>query len=346
MTEYKMSPLFSINGLIRYSATVIITIVTFYIFMKLHNNFDALVKAAYGVVEGKPHWLAYQNRLLGPYLTLATSKLGLTYSIALKIYFFITLLLENLLLQSIVKTTLKLDGRNAIIIVLIYCSLFLIYQDYWYYPWDSMDIIFFTLFTNMILLRTSNASIILLFFIALLNRESALFIAFYFIIKGIDLNNLPKIKIRSIYDVTLGLGLMFLGIIETKIVRTLLFLSKPNGRPDLEHETLGNFIVLKGNLAHILLNKEWIFIVVTLGLMSLIYRKFNQNQKELCIVYGAIMLGIITFGVATESRLYLMLIPMFILMSYTILREYFLRISSIFFTKKPLIHCDFSGKES
>ncbi|KTD67993.1 hypothetical protein Lste_1151 [Legionella steelei] len=311
-----MPSLLHVNGLKQYKFTIIITIVTFFIFMIGHQrNFDLLVKAAYGVIEGKPHWIAYQNRILGPYIVLAMSKLGLTYSTALKTYFFTTFLIENLLLQSIAKTTLKLEERRVRIFMLRYCVLFLIFQDYWYYPWDSMDIIFFTLFANMILTQSRDVWIVLLFFIALLNRESALFIAFYFIIRGINLNNAPKITISSINDVTIGLGLIVLGIAETKIVRTLLFQSKPDGTPDLQHEMLGNFIVLKENLTlNLTLNKGWFFIAITLGLLSLIYRKFNQNQKELFMIYVVIILSIITFAMIKESRVYLMLIPMFILL--------------------------------
>ena len=53
-----------------------IAVLAYKILMNIHwKNANTLIDAAKGVTKGTPHWIAYQNRLLGPYSILSISKL-------------------------------------------------------------------------------------------------------------------------------------------------------------------------------------------------------------------------------------------------------------------------------
>lgn len=296
---------------------LILSFITLYFFMMIHeNNFNQLTQAVYGVIEGKPHWLAYQNRLLGPYMVLAISKVGFSFYNSLKIYYWITITAEILLLFFVLRPFTATE-KAAYALVALYCLAFTLYQHSWYYAWDSMDVIIFTLFSYLVLKNSKTISMVTLFLISLLNRESALFIAFYFIVQGLDVKfekkNL-KINIISLKRIVLGLGMMIFGIIEIKFVRTLLFISKPNGLYDLKHKTLGNFINLPQNFVNFDI-RGWFFIYGSLSVLFMIYKSFNKNQNDLFLTYIAMMIGILVFGLIDETRLYLMLFPIFIFLS-------------------------------
>ena len=60
-----------------YLVVTIIVICAFKILMDMHNPMvDEVVSAALGVTEGRPHWLAFQNRLLGPYTIIGISNIS------------------------------------------------------------------------------------------------------------------------------------------------------------------------------------------------------------------------------------------------------------------------------
>ena len=88
-----------------YLIIVLVSIAVYNVFMLIHNfNFEDLSKAALGVIEGKPHWAAYQNRLLGPTIVYIISKcLGLAFSQALKIFYFLMILLQNVFLSFLLN---------------------------------------------------------------------------------------------------------------------------------------------------------------------------------------------------------------------------------------------------
>ena len=84
---------FSENRILPYLIVTFISICTFKMLMIRHGQYiDLLTSAAYGITEGKPHWLAYQNRLIGPYSILGISKLmGISFKSAWIIYHAITI---------------------------------------------------------------------------------------------------------------------------------------------------------------------------------------------------------------------------------------------------------------
>ena len=85
--------LFSKNNITPYLIVTFISVCTFKMLMIRHGQYiDLLTSAAYGITEGKPHWLAYQNRLIGPYSILGISKLmGISFKSAWIIYHAITI---------------------------------------------------------------------------------------------------------------------------------------------------------------------------------------------------------------------------------------------------------------
>ena len=62
-----------------------------------HNipNNEFSIKTTISVLENKPDWIAFQNRLLGPYLIFFLSKFTNSFVIAWKIYTALLIFIEN-----------------------------------------------------------------------------------------------------------------------------------------------------------------------------------------------------------------------------------------------------------
>lgn len=285
--------------------------------MQIHAvNFEALSQAAYGVIEGKPHWIAYQNRLLGPALVYWISQTGITYSQALQAFDLLMILLQNVILGVLLRKSTK-SRAEALIWIIVFSFSFICIQHLWFYPWDSIDLIVFTLFAWGILQAKSMLFFILLFCVGIANRESALFIALYIMIDSFRLSaRINDLYLKSRLKLITGAFLMLLGMAYTKIVRTFLFVSRQNGLDDKSHETIGNHIYLIDNLKNLFyvnffstaaINSA--FILGSTAYLLFFFRQYTDAQLKATLVYCAIVTNILIFGIINETRMYIILLP-------------------------------------
>lgn len=308
------------NNFIFIVVILLISIATSKVLMQIHNDhFNLLWRAAYSVLEGKPNWIAYQNRLLGPSIVYLISKIGVSYSFALIIYIFLMTALQNLLLYFLLRK-MNISCHNALIWVSLYSFAFLLVQYHWFYPWDSIDAIIFTLFAYGIFQGKSLRYFLLLFCVELLNRETALFIALYIIIDSFHfgpVNN--RFYLASKKKLIIGIFLILFGAIYTKAIRDYLFISRHNGLPDTAHELIGNHIYLISNLKNLffynlfslkVINTS--FILGTIVFLIYYVKLYTDAQIKLLLVYCAIVANILVFGLINETRMYIILIPFLI----------------------------------
>ena len=110
--------------------------------------------------------------------------------------------------------------------------MFVTFQDRsswgWFYTFDILTIIFFTIFSYLVVNKNSIYSLVILFVVALTNREDALFMAVFVAISAINFEiKKPFINFQDIRRFALGLTLMATAVLYTKYMRQHISLIPP-----------------------------------------------------------------------------------------------------------------------
>jgi len=299
--------------------SLVFGLVTFVVLDVMLADFWARsAEASYGVTLGITDWRAYQNRILGPYAVLLISGLGLSYVLALKVYTAIVVVLNAGLFYALANRVTNSVEKS--LGWLIFFSLFRVYlQKDTYFVWDSLELLLFTGLGYAALFQTSLAPLLVLFFVGLLNRESALLIGVFVAMDSVRYDKGPFEIALDKGKLALGTGLTLLGIVYTKLSRDLLFISTIGGRQDERHALIGNHLQFRWN-ASVILKKNWFTMdllhtaIVGVAFLWLLFRflQFSQRQQKAAILICLVFLTILLFGLFNETRILLPLLPMFI----------------------------------
>lgn len=298
----------------------------FAVLLFLHlPNLSQLAAADYGVIAGKPSWMAYQNRLLGPYLVLAMSSLGLRFETAWVIYNAIALETLGVLMFYLLRKE-GLAIQRIYIVMSLFMLVFLGFQHYWLYTWDITDVVISTLFAYGILKSKPISYFLLLFLIGILNRESALFIAVYCMLDAFRFDVARwRMAFASTAKLVVGAALLVGGIFYIHFIRLALFISLPDGQPDVEHAALGNHLCYYQNIQDLFFNNFFNrYIVVSLMLIfSVLFflsrcRKMQDQQLKCFLVLLVMILNILIFGILNETRMYFILFPFFMMLGLSL----------------------------
>jgi len=306
----------------------IISTFTFKVFDQIHfQNYENLSQAAYGVIIGKPRWIAYQNRLLGPYLVYFISKFGFSFQASLKVFTWLGIFVENIILHEILSKY-RFKTSSILGFIITFTFVFLAIQHYWFYTWDTIDIIIFTLFSWGIFVNKKLYYFMLLFVVALLNRESALFISSYLMVDSIVIKFKPNFTFILFSKIKLltGMLLTFVGIVYTNFIRHKLFVSTALGDKDLAHQELGNHIQIHTNYRDLVINnlnlKYSLFSLVFLNtiffILITLYASYNiknysQQAIKAYIIFILMIINVFVFGLINETRMYLVFLPFLML---------------------------------
>lgn len=303
--------------------TIVVSALTFRALYMMHGDWKDLADAAYGVITGRPHWRAFQNRLLGPYLVLGINTVVPTYRQSLLVFTALGLLAQNALFYILLRS-IYLSVRAAVLCVCFWSFMFLVLQDYWIYTWDMIDILIFTIISYIILFVDNKRLMIFLYPTAILNREIALFvpvICIFYEVYSIFYSRkyLTSINKREhiLYCITYIIFIIC-GFIYIKLSRDYLFLESSFGGVDGGNQFIGNHVNLFHNL------KEIFFVgflsgseayVVTLWMvviyLSIIFIETNNISIRLAILlFYMIVVNIIIFGLLNEARVYFPLISL------------------------------------
>jgi hypothetical protein len=318
------------SELLAYLLVSFLAICAYKILMTAHlPNMEALISAAKGVTEGKPHWIAYQNRLLGPYVILTISMLGVSFKTAWLIYHELTLQVFCVLIFWILRRE-GLAYKDAFANLIYILFAFLALQHNWFYTWDSIDIIIFTAFAYGILKAAPTRLFLVLFVIGILNRESALFIGAYLVLNSLTFSTGKIIpKLTNYKSIVTGSALLVAGALYTKTIRHALFVSKPDGLPDARHELIGNHVYFLSNLKSLFFinftNRNYyisVFILFAVFYFAGKYRKMNDNQIKLFLISMLLIFNILVFGILIESRMLFILLPFFLLLWLSVTNQF------------------------
>ncbi len=310
----------SFAELLAYLGVTFIAICAFKILLAIHSpNQEALISTALGVLEGRPHWLAYQNRLLGPYTVQLISMLGVSFKGAWMIYHATTLLVLCLLIYWMLRQE-KCSQKESLGYLVGFLFAFLTFQDDQFYTWDCIDLIVFTAFAYGIFRAHSRWFFVGLFLVGILNRESALFIAVYLMLDSVEFSKgraAPKLK--SIKSLAVGSVLLILGMAYTKFVRHALFVSRPSGAPDTHHELIGNHIYFLENLNDLFwtnfFDRNFVvsaFLLTAFAYFASRYKAMSDRQLKCFAMLAVLCLNILIFGIINETRMLFILFPFFL----------------------------------
>ncbi len=205
-------------------------------------------------------------------------------------------------------------------------------QDrHWLYPWDFLDIVIFSGLACCMWTTRRVLPLGLLFFAALLNRETALFIALWIILDGfgfISPQGWFTLNVVSRWKVAIGTLLLVGGAAITKIVRDSLFVTShyPGTGLDEAHALLGNHIYFGRNLAAFfignLMSLDYAFVTALIvGLVLLLARRWKRtdHQVRVTVLLLVMLANVFVFGLINETRMFLIFIPFILLMLQDIL---------------------------
>lgn len=316
------------------SISFLATFATVNIIYDMHTdqNWGEIISASQGVLTGYPHWRAFQNRLLMPGIINLMESVS-NPEIALLFIYCIGIFIHNIILVTIF---LKLFGYFcSIFALLLWCSGFILYQDYWLYPWDIFDLSVFLIIWYALYTKSNAKTLLVIFPFALLNRESALFLPIAYWLIQTDLNKIDVNKIWLIFwtPVTLITGsLLIFGVVWTKFIRDYLFIGSSFGGLDLDNSLIGNHIYLYENLTNILYF-NWISNILPINLITCFYitlaLKSILDSKALMpritsLYWLFLLTNIVIFGIFNETRMHFILFGFYLFHVISYIKKYHL----------------------
>tara|TARA_A100001015_G_scaffold320651_1_gene447836 strand:- start:3776 stop:4780 length:1005 start_codon:yes stop_codon:yes gene_type:complete len=293
--------------------SLIIALAGYLIIYQMHvdNNWKSWESVSSGVVEGKPIWKAFQNKILMPhiisfleiYLNKKQAFLGV-YLIGIFVHNIIFLIIFGRISNRIVSLT----------VLIIWTFLFVMHQHILFYPWDVFEISLFLIVWYCLYSGSHSTLILILYPLALLNRESGLFLPIAYWMIKVKFNDCEKITdlITKIFSKTsvVTLILVGLGVIWTIFIREYLLIEEIRDA-SLITEFYGTQIHLFTNLKYIFIN-NWLsrhFLVFNILLFFFIVvsiRNILGLDKSLplstSVFFLLLLTSMILFSMINETR--------------------------------------------
>ena len=294
----------------------------------------SMVTAAWGVVVGEPHWAEYQPRLLGPWLVRALSATG-WFGAGMNGFgrAFVALLLILTLAKSLILTHVSLrlhkSVPSALARTLVAVAAFGILQvPEWLYLWDHLDVIVFSLFLYGALAKRGILYFCLLFVVAILNRQSGLFVALWLLADGLWRRNPATGRIEwmtSWRRSLVGAGLLVTGLGLIHCEQTWLLVREVAREDNPAFVTEGAFHLTR-NLRTIglhVLNPNWtlgflpgLVVLVALAISIRALVKADDFMSKQALLLIAMLSSVLLFGLVNETRVFTMFIPFAALLPY------------------------------
>lgn len=283
----------------------------------LGAEFMASVQAIDGVMSGHPHWIIYQSRLAGPSIvTFASWVFSIRLETAYQAYIVLTLTAGGFLTFRFSRVLSGRDETAFATMLLFFVLAFCVIGNDYIYPWDFLDILFFTLFIFFVATEKPYWWFLLLFGGAVLNRESAFFIAPWLVLQPFIGERYSAANWRNCLA---GLSLVCLGAAFVLTMRYLLLIEEvappETGQPYGRHFQWvygenWQLIFLRLTYpfsSHVVPALFWIASYVVAALVALRNpRKFGL--MSLCFV--GLLSGVLIFGVMLETRILLEFVPL------------------------------------
>jgi hypothetical protein len=283
----------------------------------LGADFMASVQAIDGVMSGHPHWIIYQSRLAGPSIVkFASSVFSIRLETAYQAYIVLTMTAGGFLTFRFSRV---LSGRDEIAfaaMLLFFVLAFCVIGNDFIYPWDFLDILFFTLFIFFVATEKPYWWFLLLFGAAVLNRESAFFIAPWLVLQPFIGGRYAVAKWRNCLA---GLALVCLGAAFVLTVRYMLLIDEvappETGQPYGRHFQW----VYRENWHVIFLRLKYpfstnvvpaLFWIASYFVAALVALRDPRKFGLMSLCFVILLSGVLVFGVMMESRILLEFVPL------------------------------------
>jgi hypothetical protein len=270
------------------------------------------------VLDGRPPWRAFQNRLLGPLALRAVERAtGLSPAAASGAFAGLMILAKNAVAFALLARFTGGPARG-LCLTAVGAAAFVACGHPLFYPWDFLDLIIFHAFAYMVFAgRAAGPAFLALFVAALLNRESAAFFGFWLLCLAAARWHLRRCLARR--DLALGALLVLAAVVFTKAARDVLFVESPLVGADQPNAALGNHLALGANLAQVLANFASVQVYVNAYLLGIaaqgvaLARSGRRSGDPHRLALGLYVLGflavVLAFGAVNETRVYLVHLP-------------------------------------
>jgi hypothetical protein len=324
-------------GLLALSALASTFLTRIFLLLRLDNYAENFVVSEY-LLAGTPHWRGFQNRLLGPLIQQGIEYtgriLGLWHSpsAAYDVYVFVALTGVAFCFALVGRARFSgTSERIAYSLVLLLC--YVLTQDRrWFYPWDPLDVMVFSVLYILILKRRPVLDYWILFAVALANRETAIAIGLWLVIDSVTLRDgaamakgLARFHISAAKAAS-GLAMMVSCEIIVSFIRTSLF--KHNY--DLHHvgvtvhDNTGNLWAVPLNI-HTLSTSLFftsifylpVFLFIVLSVAIYVYRfanfrKIDLYDLKILLLGVSLLASFVVFSLIDEIRALNFAIPFII----------------------------------
>tara|TARA_Y100000389_G_scaffold82781_1_gene79378 strand:+ start:169 stop:1107 length:939 start_codon:yes stop_codon:yes gene_type:complete len=293
---------------------------------QLYNT--QLIQGSYDVIDRTPAWRVNQSRLMGPSILKIMTLAGISKWWSMRLFTIFFVLINNFLFAKCIS--ILSDSKYHILnSLLVLNAFFIISQDVWLFVWDFIDVTFFILYGFIILKKDFIKFLPFINFLHIFNRETALIMASFFIIRlFLEKNKNIKHLIKDRLFYWLSFNFLF-GVIYTYFSRKILFIKQSEltgGGQDLNNNFLGgNWITPSLNYST-LFNGETVsnFIIlfsVFLVVITIIrkYNTFNTPEKYLALSTLLNIVPVFLFGIFIETRQYF---PSLVTLTYLIFSVY------------------------
>jgi hypothetical protein len=295
------------------------------IVMLLRNDYGQLIQAARGVVEGRPHWRVFQNRILGPYAAEALSALFPSYVAA-----HVSLSIAALAAAGIAAFRLgeRAGSRSAGLLALVafHLGFTLLLALSWIYIWDFITALVFLLFVQFVAAERPWPWIAALAIVGVLNHEIAVFIAGWLVVDPPARWALGRMRVIPAAPLDrlrmlCGALVAAASLVVVERLRTALLVAEigPEIFPrtartagESFHFALGDNLTTLKSLASIsygLPQLVPLYVLAAIGLVVSIARRDPRRFVGLSATHLAMIATLLTFGLLLETRLYIVLLP-------------------------------------
>jgi hypothetical protein len=334
--SYQILPL-SVDRIFSLGAVVLVTIGYLIFHAKTHDT-QMLATAAEHLLEGRTHWITFQNRLLAPWLIEGIRiPLGLTWIQAYRALISATMAggAVILLLRSWHTTGSSRRGLTQSSLWFFFAVLF---NHSWSYPWDYTGALLFLLLILWLHDRLKKISdlksgtLAVLISLLAFNRESSLFVITS-LLAAVAIFGYYKRQHKKAFLTIAALGFAAAtNVVGVIWIRTALFVSptRPLGIEGPEG-AMGNFLQPRTNwfvfrnMFHDWYHFAGTVIAIGLVIVSLVMLKrlvsdfcgrrlLPLNRILVYILFGTATLAILVFGYASELRVYFEHIPILVLL--------------------------------
>lgn len=298
-------------------------------------DYAAPIQEAQHIVLGIPVWRVYQSRVLGPYAVQVLSLLTRNYATAYALVYCFCLTVAGAL--SYLTGFLIKKRTGGLLAFFLFQSLFALCLDrHWLYLWDAIDILVFYAFFIIVILGASWRWTVLLFAVAIFNRESALFIALWLLGDPICRWALRRLRgkpapVLDRSSMLAGALCMGLGILLVEGLRTALMVDElgiKQGVPSIHGEHF--FLPYRQNLEdtiqalsfadHQLQIVVPCFVIVILALILWIALARPTVYLGAAFMSLVQLVAVAVFGVMYETRIFLEFIPFVVVATVMVMR--------------------------